>query len=178
MELFILAHEYGHITAGHIGASPPSGGREAVLRFAWDQELEADRVGLYLSMHALRHDGVDVAHAAVGPVVTFLCHQLIDRTLGILAFNRVMEGVGSGSHPPATLRRQHVHEVLASFAPPDTLSSQAQYIASVDGAIGAMWKVVEPRLRAARAAGCAPDPHWSTQLYGLATLPDADATLL
>jgi hypothetical protein len=54
-EKFVLAHEYGHVLAGHLSsprmmvASSPAGDIEFISK-SWEQELEADRIGFRLAL--------------------------------------------------------------------------------------------------------------------------------
>src|SRR4051812_7837907 len=54
-ELFILGHEYGHVICGHgtnkrMISSEIANENVKEVRFSWEQEFEADSVGLMLAM--------------------------------------------------------------------------------------------------------------------------------
>jgi len=96
MEMFAVAHEYGHVIKAHsivrtkqmqlfseeVTDTPASA--TVVLR-SWQQELEADQVGLQLVIQALRHpaDGDPVTnkrwlYSVYGALFFFKCMDMID----------------------------------------------------------------------------------------------------
>jgi hypothetical protein len=63
---FVVAHEYGHVLAGHLDAGatahalPTRAGAVDVIRKAWDQEFEADRIGYELTIGGSSEAEVDL----------------------------------------------------------------------------------------------------------------------
>lgn len=76
MELFIVAHEFGHVYAGHLGpllaAIPRSA--EGLMEAASDaqrMEYEADVIALYLTMQCMADMGFDAPLSSIGPHLFF-----------------------------------------------------------------------------------------------------------
>ncbi|MFF6954694.1 hypothetical protein ACFZAD_39600 [Streptomyces iakyrus] len=66
LEYFVLGHEYAHILIGHLDTTAvrkgvlPAGEAE-VLAYSWEQEFEADLLGMVLSLNAgIDHDARDL----------------------------------------------------------------------------------------------------------------------
>jgi hypothetical protein len=103
MELFAVAHEYGHVLKRHVSPTvalplglmangQPLVGRD-VLTYArsWKQELEADQVGISLVMQALRtsskQDDASALrwlYSAKGSLFFFRCLDIVDQAKYIL----------------------------------------------------------------------------------------------
>jgi hypothetical protein len=68
LEYFVLGHEYAHIILGHLEAARVQKGILAVpdaevIAWSWQQELDADWLGMVLSVGASMSEGLDRALA-------------------------------------------------------------------------------------------------------------------
>ena len=84
MELFIVAHEFGHIHCGHLGhflAALPSGKEKLISEATASQkmEYEADAVALILTIRSMSNRGYDLALSYIGPHMFFSGLLLLDR---------------------------------------------------------------------------------------------------
>jgi hypothetical protein len=124
MEIFILGHEYAHILLGHVGHKTHS--RAAfldddteVLLYKHEQEFEADFVGLFLSLGAMKIRGCDFSLGYWGVELFFCCDEIIEKGLCILRtgsddwyWRGGREDGPLGTHPPAKERRDVLREIM------------------------------------------------------------------
>jgi hypothetical protein len=129
VELFAIAHEYGHVLAGHISGSSTRFARTpvgsvALVEKSWIQEFEADHIGCQTLFWALntnqneRHEASrdDIIFALAGPVV-FLA---LDRLVSGFEHDLTKHGLAPSpdeTHPPAQQRSETLRQLFKKMAP-------------------------------------------------------------
>lgn len=116
MQHFVLGHEYGHIISGHFGSSLPTrpiidGLEDSEIARNWQQEFEADAVGIVLAIAAGRHRGLDVALSYGGAALFFSSIESVERAVSIVRTGRD-ELLQSDTHPPPNMRRAALRSLL------------------------------------------------------------------
>jgi hypothetical protein len=111
MALFVIGHEYAHITRGHLNAKRDS---EANLsrplndqEQQWMDEIEADTKGFELALNVQIHrDHLDLPLSYWGADFFLSCLVIVERCVSILRTGSLPDpNSEKGSHPPATTRR-------------------------------------------------------------------------
>jgi hypothetical protein len=123
-ETFVVAHEYGHVLAGHVGVPRPREDGEEWIRKSHEQELEADQLGVLLMLNASSKGEAGEGEwlspfGADGPLFVFALHRLINRVRA-----EVPELAGpapAGDHPPAEDRITDVRRLLVRLGDRDTV---------------------------------------------------------
>jgi hypothetical protein len=165
MELFALAHEYGHVCLRHHSAAPAARRRTPAgvldeIAYSWEQEYAADWLALPLAMTA-GLGRVDPAVAFAGICLYLGGLELMDRAVSVLRTGRA-DAQTLGSHPPAPDRRR----VFRERGLPELLqgAAEASDIARVadatEFALARMWDAIRPRLVELHHQGVTPAPAW------------------
>jgi hypothetical protein len=91
MQLFVLAHEYGHVLANHETVMNSSGQGSEVLVRSWAQELEADVIGFTLMSNVLKRAASQVPRQKVmlgfhlvAPLLYFECVRIVEEAEHII----------------------------------------------------------------------------------------------
>jgi len=118
MGLFVVAHEFGHAvqnSALKIPTVSKSGGRGwDEIRYNWEQEFQADNLGVVLSYLALERRPQNLA-AILASVSFFLKSiDLVRRGASLIATGRE-NVVNISTHPPPTARLQSIRLKLREF---------------------------------------------------------------
>jgi hypothetical protein len=130
-EVFILAHEYGHILAGHsLGKTAPDAGIHVWLveetpmkieinenvRERWNKESQADRIALDILFEVARIRGWDwdVALSAADLSLTYM--DILDKGRNIV-LNGNTDFPPSHGHPPMYTRREILRKTVRSIFP-------------------------------------------------------------
>jgi hypothetical protein len=113
---FALAHEYGHLMAGHLtGAARRTG--DDWLRKSREQELEADEIGMTLVLRAVGPALIEKGVAVAGTFLFFGVDHLLTRVRDEVA------GLPSGAivadHPPSDVRARTLRRTLTDDEGPD-----------------------------------------------------------
>ena len=123
VELFIVAHEYGHLILGHLGRDRAISKRQLLngvevegFDIAKEEELEADRIGLELVREYHRNVGRTVEHTRMAVYSWAGCLQVIED----------MWGKGP-THPPAATRSMRL---LQQLEQEDGISPNASTLAT------------------------------------------------
>jgi hypothetical protein len=121
-EMFILAHEYGHIVLGHTDAA---GTPEAnswtdltiqMVNRSIDREIQADAWAAPLILVGLSAGG-NVPYAFAGIEIFFQAAEMIERAVSILN-NGIEGGADELTHPRAGDRRDVLrYKMIAAFGP-------------------------------------------------------------
>lgn len=121
MELFVVAHEFGHVCSGHLSGVLKRLGLHAEELFGENpshrQEHEADLIGMVLTLQAMSSSGYDAALAYVGVELFFVSLDMAARTRHIVLNGTDRDYVDSSSesHPSHGDRRNLLRESLATF---------------------------------------------------------------
>lgn len=105
-ERFVIAHEYGHKFAEHLGWQAAEAGNPL-----WVKEFFADRVAMFatvLSGHTLDHFTPEVSLS--GGVFSLACLDILRQGVSILRTGNPTAVSGSDSHPPFHIRAEQVVE--------------------------------------------------------------------
>lgn len=121
-ELFLMGHEYGHVIAKHLESGTrsaralPDALSQEVL-FSWKQEIEADAIGLQLSIPAfIEHWDNSPEFAYAGAEFFLSCAEMIERCASTFRTGQP-NSEEAASHPPPSVRREVLRRRLAQLAP-------------------------------------------------------------
>ncbi|HET6720123.1 MAG TPA: hypothetical protein VFH22_10775, partial [Rhodocyclaceae bacterium] len=124
MELFVVAHEFGHVYAGHIG-DLLAGTRLNMTELAkgnesHQQEHEADLLGLILTMHAMADQGYDAGTSYIGIELFFVALEMVERCNHFVrdGADFHFESKSSESHPSNQSRRKLLQAAIGHFVEP------------------------------------------------------------
>jgi len=143
MELFVVAHEFGHVYAGHLSqllagtrlhTLPLESGTESHR-----QEYEADLIGLLLTLHAMNDSGYDAGLSYIGIDLFFASLDMAAQYAHLIAGgdDETFKSPSSDSHPSNQERRNFLNSMIEHIVSPieqaesaRTLSSHYKVIAS------------------------------------------------
>jgi len=136
MELFVVAHEFGHVYSDHLaGILKRLGLREEDLlgeNPSHRQEHEADLIGMVLTLQAMSDSGYDAALAYVGIELFFVSLDMASRARHIV-LHGTAEGYvdsASASHPSSGDRRILLRESLGTFIAEEEQAEGARKLAA------------------------------------------------
>lgn len=172
METFVLAHEYGHIVAGHL--SRASEGRAIVanvdmemIKTNWQQEFEADAIGLDTMLAVQMSMGLDLALSFWGSDAFFGLIDVIEKAVSVLWYGEERP-LFVDTHPPTDQRRKMLRQLLAQSANTETEKSTAQnalqFASSIEFIIKQLWEMARPTFQKLHAAGRRPSAGWTSGL--------------
>lgn len=176
MELFIFGHEYGHCAAGHLQGAPrmslamaADGAGEVVeiqLRMpeSWEKELEADYIGLALSMDAMRAQGFAPTLTYAGIELVFTGIDYMQRTLSILEHGEERERA-LDTHPPAAIRREAMRANAKQMLGEDMAASALDLAETVTNCLEFYWRPAMPALQQMHQDGIRPHARWSQRQH-------------
>jgi hypothetical protein len=163
MELFLLGHEYGHVVAGHLSQQTPSAALISdpdvnAFQFSWNQEYEADRYGVVLSMNAMtNHEPQsNAALSYSGSDLLFSAMDVMDRAISLLNYGD--EGFRKlGSHPPSFDRRSKLRTLILERESKEESASIIHFAECNELVVETLWQRTRPilidfRKRGKRAA--------------------------
>ncbi|MET8852416.1 hypothetical protein [Amycolatopsis sp. NPDC004625] len=164
-EMFVLGHEYAHISLGHLGERRPVSrfnGTEAAdpeeIRYSQAQEIMADIRGLELMMRA-QFGRYDVALSYGGADLYFSMSDLLDRAVSLLRHGE--EGRTTyTTHPPPAARREVLRQVLTKSVPDDQGQSALQMAGQIQSIVEMLWNGVRGSLLNAHRKGARPLALW------------------
>lgn len=136
-EMFVLAHEFGHILENHLSQVNVSKmmmkDREIdFFRPDWNQEYDADLRGLKLILETAEDTGKNSLYRALayaGPDLSLTIFDLVDR----------ISKTKFSSHPPARLRRKNLRKSVPTKDKGLTLARAFQKLADD------MWRIISKR---------------------------------
>ena len=141
MELFVVAHEFGHVYAGHLN-DLLAGTRLNTLKFpegsaSHQQEHQADLLGLVLTLHAMSDADYDAGLSYIGIDLFFVSLDLAERCMHFVDGNAdgKFESSSSESHPSNQSRRNLISEALEYIVPSTEQVEAARSLASQYDAI-------------------------------------------
>jgi hypothetical protein len=167
METFIIGHEMGHITLGHLDGKRAlravAGNLQAdAVEASWEDEFQADFIGMHLMIRSLiRERKVDVALSYWGADLFFGCVRVVENTVSILISGEAVTSA-SETHPPPEMRQRALRQLLLETVQPRSAGEGASKLADIiDGVIERFWRACEPSLRRMHADGVRPALWWS-----------------
>jgi Zn-dependent protease with chaperone function len=163
--VFVIGHEYGHVTAGHLTGDTTTrafAARQAqVVNVRSDQELEADRLGVTLTITAQQSRGYDIATSFAGADVALTAIEIGERALAVARTGNVQDREIPDSHPPPLARRAAARQFLSRLPISDVQRQSALELATgLETTAEIMWAVIEPILIQVHAAGERPAAIW------------------
>lgn len=174
IEYFIFGHEYGHCAAGHLnrgdkrlaamhavaGEGGASAKVEEIIPQAWEDELEADAIGLIIALGVLHdEDRIDPSLGYNGIEAVFTCIDVIERALSVLETGEVKERL-IDSHPPPILRRHGIRTLLTTMLGEERAKASIQLADITANAVELCWERVGPAFLAMHRDGIRPHPRW------------------
>jgi hypothetical protein len=162
MELFILGHEYGHVIGGHLEHSQLAkrmiSSIEVDLTLQnWEQEFQADALGLQLALSASIKEGYDIGLSYWGADFFFKCVQLVERGLAILTDNTVG---GSDTHPPSSERQKALRRSLSERLGEQQARGPLHLADTIDRLSDYLMTTVESQLTELKARKIQVAPSW------------------
>jgi hypothetical protein len=170
-ELFVLAHELGHLLAGHLDhpvrdLAPVVIDDEdgTTMPGAWPLEFEADYIGMALTTCAMHDSGYDFAMSYVGVDFTFSSMLLVERAISLLIHGEERDSPIGDSHPPPLLRREILRGQLPDFTKDEEAAESAVQLAtSIDKILELMWSMVRPWFLELREEGVTANAIWTME---------------
>ena len=121
LDYFVLGHEYAHILHGHLETTATRKGvlpatEAEALAYSWQQELDADRLGMGMAINAYieyEHEDEeasmfrDISGGFLGIGLFFGALDVMDRAVALLETGDE-NARQLGSHPPSDMRMQHL----------------------------------------------------------------------
>lgn len=161
MEIFVVAHEFGHVYAGHLNdALAPLRAIHAAsdLPQAHRQEFEADYIGLVLTLLVLGKQGYDVALSIIGVKLFFAALDLLSRYAQFLKVGRRGKFVStpSATHPSNQARRAALDVGMKALnLPMEEIEKSVLLSHRMDTVTDSLWAgLVQPRTRPGRNDPC------------------------
>lgn len=136
-ELFVLAHEFGHIIEGHFSTAKVMKIRTkeediSLLKSNWNQEYEADLCGLQLVLETVpkkSERSLIRASSYMGPDLLFTFLDLTEK----------IGNIKPASHPSAKLRRENLRKAMPPMEPGLLLGKRFQGLAEL------VWKALSEK---------------------------------
>lgn len=172
LEYFVLGHEYAHILWGHLDTTAAYKGvlpvtEAEALAYSWQQELEADWLGMVLSINAgIEHEQWDVFGGFSGIGLFFDALEVMDRAVALLQTGDE-NARQLGSHPPSDMRKQRLRDFLPELGGGESAIAERVRIAlkfdEVQGEIiRLLWERTRPILLERRRNGVPAARMWRT----------------
>lgn len=163
--LFILGHEYAHLIHGHLDANAVArrvlnGVDVDVVRRRWEQELEADLLGMKLAVSAMtltHRVPFDVSYFGVDFV--FSAMEVVDRAITALG-GRAPSSAAQETHPAPHVRREVLRSSLAELTDPKAASAAVGLSSDVASALDSLWRRSAPHYERLRQKGIMPSSIW------------------
>lgn len=147
MELFTIAHEYGHIQRDHCTdqAASISIGDEQLeeLIYFWGQEFEADTFGLLTSSAIGFKEENMFAQLGAGAVMILAASEMVSRARTIFSSGSD-ELHRYATHPPVVQRRQVLRETTSTLFPPDIRTPALQMQDDFAVIMEILWDQIQP----------------------------------
>lgn len=164
-ELFLMSHEYAHLVQGHLAdrtVQTEKVGREIeVFERLQEQEVEADFVGLQLSMATMtRTRGTDLSISFAGTYLLFAVMELVDRAVSTLVPELKPSSPEADPHPLPDLRRAYLVLALEKMTGSEAAEAAYQLAEQVRTVVEKLWERIEPHYQGMREAGVRPSPIW------------------
>src|SRR6266850_3143969 len=119
----------------------PNPSADASVRYRWDDEYGADRVGLSLMFSVMGR----LVLTFWGAVNFLVCLEVFDRCRSILATGAFDPKATSPTHPPNLARAQQLRTVLREDRPGAETEKAIRLANQLDSFWSRMWQVAEPQ---------------------------------
>lgn len=151
MEMFVLAHEYGHVILDHFGPSPIEKAKVGdadvdTLLLNWVQEYEADMFGCWATISVMAGQKFDLYLAYWGIDSFFVCLEIMERALAVLRNDSSDERV-SDTHPPIRLRREKILKYVKANAKDEQQKGIESLCMMTDHLTESVWRQCESSLK-------------------------------
>ena len=166
-ELFALGHEHAHAIKGHLTQTMREASSESAvvdeIPFSWEQEFEADQVGVMLGIASMKHMGYDTAFGYSG--ADFFCSamDIVEQAAGIFRPNTLCP-FRNPSHPPWAQRRAHIRQLLPNAKGSDRAMIPLIVARSIEHILTRLWTTARQTLIASQHAGANLSPIWTGRL--------------
>lgn len=119
LELFVVGHEYSHILLGHVqnGRMMMNNIQDLEVNeiiFNWENEHQADMLGLILMLNCMKKRGFDLAISYAGADIFFSSVDIIEKSVSILKTGSEIN-IRNHTHPPSSQRREFLRLSLDVF---------------------------------------------------------------
>ncbi len=152
MEVFIIGHEYAHILLGHVDANYAR--KDLVMNdissviFSWDQESNADFLGLPLMMEGLSKVGYGYSPISYcGAEAFFSAFEILERAKCLIQsgndewyWRNCSETGQISDHPSAEMRRNKLRAQMTEIFGPRSIET-SQIIEQI---IKILWEKIKP----------------------------------
>ena len=114
-ESFLIAHELGHLLAGHLTVKKGYGYYQSEMdasvdKTNWEKEYEADRIGVNLVAEFARNRNVDIAESYIGIELFFIMYDIVLKAKKILKEGNEDISNNFSKHPSNLSRRQNTRK--------------------------------------------------------------------
>ncbi len=153
-EYFVLGHEFGHLICGHLNRNVCNLRTIDETEYYeinienWNDEIEADMLGMRLSFETMKYSGYDYSQCFCGPELFFSSVELIENSLDVIKYgsinplNRAVD-----THPPIAIRRETLRKEFMKNSQSDILMPYFNLSFMIEKIIIKLWDYLEPKLR-------------------------------
>ena len=143
LELFVVAHEYGHISAGHLEntnnvKSITNENERSIILPDWEEEYEADEIGLFLLLNSLDKESM-FPFSYLGPELFFTILDLDERACSLYSEGKEKRILDNETHPPSFERRNKIRNLLKKNIPKNHLESYLVASKFLENIIELLW---------------------------------------
>jgi hypothetical protein len=163
-ELFALGHEHAHAIKGHLTQSIREASNEPAvvdeIPFSWEQEFEADEVGVMLGIASMKRMGYDAGFGYSG--ADFFCSamDIVEQAVGIFR-PKILFRSRNRSHPPWSQRRAYIRQALSTGIGSDKAMIPLIVARSIEYILTSLWTKARQTLIASQHAGENLSPIWT-----------------
>jgi hypothetical protein len=163
MELFVMAHEYGHIVdwQHQIERQEFEGDTKELLVHMWAQEFSADHIGqnILFRVSALREEKVEFGISFAGTDLFFSSLDILERSIGILRTgNEAKRPVPK--QPPVWTRRKMLRDNYTKELFPYTTYDVTALGRVIERILETLWMEIKPELLELYTEGRKLSPIW------------------
>jgi hypothetical protein len=165
-EFFILGHEYSHIILKHLTRAkrmPTDFGGELAeeIQRNWQDEYDADQVGVSIMGSVMRDTHVDLDLSYWGAEFFFVAMEILDKCISLLATGAEAGDEVSPSHPPFAERRSNLRKVIRDAVSDTGEVDRAVTLAQNVGMIlTLLWEKTKAKVALDYTRGIRPSPLW------------------
>lgn len=151
MELFVLAHEYGHCSLGHLDVGPAkrlapiADGVEPIAPLKAD-EFEADTFGMRVAIMAMNERSCDYVYSYGAIEAFFAGLGVAERVKGLLA-GETSRSLVPDTHPTADERIAALRRTLRAIVTPEQAKPAEEHADLLRATVETYWRFAEPVFR-------------------------------